>query len=139
MVFLEVNRLILLAIFLVYVVGCLILCQRMFGLCSSGCGMGTFVWRILFCGIAALILMVLTVYLWFGVVLFLMIVTRQLCRRYHSDMMRILVTTVMTILMILVAVAGLQMMLCTEDDEDDDDSDARGIVIQAMLPLEDRY
>lgn len=31
------------------------------------------------------------------------------------------------------------MMLCTEDDEDDDDSDARGIVIQAMLPLEDRY
>lgn len=134
MVFLEVNSLILLAIFLVYAVGCLVLCQRMFGLYGSGCGIGAFVWRILFCGIAALVLMVLTVYFWFGVVLFLMILTRQLCKRYHSDMMRILVTTAMTILMILVAVAGLQMMLCTEDNEDDEDSDARHVMIQ----LEDR-
>ncbi len=134
MVFLEVNSLILLAIFLVYAVGCLVACQRMFGLCGSGCGIGAFVWRILFCGIAALVLMVLTVYLWFGVVLFLMILTRQLCKKYHSDMMRILVTTAMTILMILVAVAGLQMMLCTEDDEDDEDSDARHV----MMQLEDR-
>lgn len=134
MVFLEVNSLILLAIFLVYAVGCLVVCQRMFGLCGSGCKVGAFVWKILFCGIAALVLMVLTVYLWFGVVLFLMILTRQLCKRYHSDMMRILVTTAMTILMILVAVAGLQMMLCTEDDEDDKDSDARHVMIQ----LEDR-
>lgn len=136
MVFLEVSSWILLSIFLVYLVGCMIVMQRMLGFYTCDSKRGSVLWKILLCIVVALILTVLTVYLWFVFVFALMVVTRQLCRRYTSDKIKILITTGMTILMILIAVAGLQMML-GGDEEDDEDSEA-SLIVEGMVQLEDQ-
>lgn len=129
MVFLEVNGWILLSLFLVYLLGCIVACQRMLGWYDTGCAKGSMLWKLLFCGMIAVILMVLTVYLWFLVVALLMILTRQLCRKYSSDRMKLLITTGMTVFMILVAVAGLQVMLDTDEEEEDAESE-EAVVVQ---------
>lgn len=136
MVFLEVSSWILLSIFLVYLVGCMIVTHRVLGLYACDSKRGSALWKILLCIVVALILTVLTVYLWFVFVFALMVITRQLCRRYTSDKIKILITTGMTILMILIAVAGLQMML-GGDEEDDEDSEA-SLIVEGMVQLEDR-
>ncbi len=134
MVFLEVNIWILLSIFLVYVVGCTIAAHRILGFCYAGCGNRSTLWKILLCIVAALILTVLTIYLWFLVVFLLMVVTRQLCRKYTSDRIKILITTGMTILMILIAVAGLQVMLRSEEDDEEEEAN---LVVETLMQMED--
>lgn len=118
--FSEVNSLLFLLIFLICGALCLVLYQRLAAPCA-GCRWES-LQKILLCGLAALMLTVITIYLWYVVVLLLVVAARYLCDRCPSNSGKCAVMAGIVLLIVLVTAAGLPFMLCRHADDEDDDA-----------------
>lgn len=121
--FAEVNSLIFLLIFLVYVLLCANICHRRFGLydCQNICQV--LVKWILFCIVTAMLLTVVTIYLWFMVLVLTVLAIKYIWGLMISKNRKITVTIILLLWMALVGTAGLQLK-CSMDNEEEDDNDA---------------
>ena len=77
--FSEVNSLIFLLIFLVYFLICVAVCRRKTGLYDCRDAGMELVKGLLFCGVTAMLLAVITIYLWFLVLILMAIVIKHVC------------------------------------------------------------
>lgn len=118
--FSEVNCLLFLLIFLVYLAVCLIVYRRLAAPCAV-CRWES-LQKLLLCGLAALMLTVITIYLWYVAVLLLVVAARYLCDRCPSQSGKCAVMAGIVLLIILVTAAGLPFMLCRHADDEDDDA-----------------
>ncbi len=120
--FSEVNSLVFLLIFLAYAAACLMICCRVsVPLCTRAAGWES-LQRLLLCGLAALLLTVATIYLWYVAILLLVVAAKYLCDRCPSKRGKVLIMVSIALFMTLVAAAGIPFMLsqCEEDEDEDD-------------------
>ncbi len=128
--FSEVNCLVFLSIFLVYGILCMSIYRRAAAYCVRQSEGWEILKRTFLCGITALLLTVITIYLWFAVILFMVIATKYLRDRCESTATKFIITVGMVGLMTLVAVAGIQLMQAQEAEEEEEEDDA---VLEDMI------
>ncbi len=120
--FSEVNSLIFLLIFLVYFLICVAVCRRKTGLYDCRDAGMELVKGLLFCGVTAMLLAVITIYLWFLVLILMVIVIKYVCCLNIQKCKKTAVTVLLLLWMALVGAAGLQLMWNMESEEEDDDA-----------------
>ncbi len=130
--FSEVNCLVFLSIFFVYAVLCMSIYRRIATYCVRRSEGWEILKRTFLCGIIALLLTVITIYLWFVAILFMVIATKYLRDRCESRTMKFIITAGMVGLMALVTVAGIQLMQAQEEEEDDDDAVLEDMIENSM-------
>lgn len=122
--FSEVNSLVFLLIFLVYVNLCMAVCRRM----ASGCPDKDTAWEALWKGflysLAALILTVLTIYLWYIAILLLVLAITYISRQCLSKGTKCILIAGIIAFIVLIAAAGIQLRM-SMDADDDEEEDAR--------------
>lgn len=121
--FAEVNSLVFLLIFLINMVLCILICSK-YGVscCSRSSGFDT-AKKLFLCGLAAIILTVLAIDLWYIALLLLAVAAKYLLDRCVSKGVKCVIAVGMAIWMVLIAAAGIQLM-CNENAEEDDSDEA---------------
>ena len=120
--FSEVNSLIFLLIFLVYFLISVAVCRRKTGLYDCRDAGLALVKGLLFCMVTAMLLTVITIYLWFLVLLLTAIVIKYVWGLSLTKSKKIMITVLLALWMALVGTAGLQLMWNMECEEEDDDA-----------------
>lgn len=118
--FSEVNSLLFLLIFLAYGAVCLIVCQRFAAPLKCCCRES--LQKLFLCGLIALVLTVVTIYLWYVAVLLLVMAARHLCDKCPSNAGKCAVMAGIVLLIVLVTAAGLPFMLSRHADDEEDDA-----------------
>lgn len=120
--FAQINILLFLLIFLVYVWVCAALFQRRMnqngqednGLLSVKC--------LLFCTVVAMLLTVLTIYLWFLVLILTAVVLKYVWGFCMPRGKKAVVVAILVLWMAVVGAAGFQLMQNMDSDEEEDDA-----------------
>lgn len=118
--FSEVNSLIFLLIFLIYFLICVAVCRRKAGLYDCRDAGLALVKGLLFCGVAAMLLTVITIYIWFLVLILMAIVIKYVCGLAIQKSKKTAVIVLLLVWMALVGAAGLQLMWNMQSEEEDD-------------------
>ena len=118
--FAEVNCLIFLLIFLVYFLICIAVCRRKAGLYACQAAGLLLAKYLLFCGVAAMLLTVVTIYLWFLVLILMAIVIKYVWELSIQKGRKITIIVVLVLWMLLVGTAGLQLLFSMESEEQED-------------------
>lgn len=119
-VFSEVNSLIFLLIFLIYFLICVAVCRKKAGLYDCRDAGLALVKGLLFCGVAAMLLTVITIYIWFLVLILMAIVIKYVCGLAIQKSKKTAVIILLLVWMVLVGAAGLQLMWNMQSEEEDD-------------------
>lgn len=134
--FSEVNCLLFLLIFLVYGVVCLIIYHRISAPCSTGSMGWESLQKLLLCALAALMLTVATIYLWYVAVLLLVVAAKYLCDRCPSTGGKCAVMAGVVLLIVLVTAAGLPLMLSQNAEDEEDDAVVEEVTENGMASTE---
>lgn len=120
--FSEVNSLVFLLIFLSCMAGCLMVYHRVAAPCPDRDMGWEIIQKLLLCGLLALLLTVLVIYLWYLAVIALLLAAKYLCDRCMSKKIKCVLLAGTLILSLLIATAGIQLMVSrnAEDCEDED-------------------
>lgn len=118
--FSEINSLVFLLIFLVYAIIGTVICQRVMTPFCAVRDSREILKKIFLCGLGALMLTVITICLWYAVIIALLILIKYLYGRCTSKGTRRVMIAGFAAFMALVAAAGIQLMLnrCAEGEED---------------------
>lgn len=125
--FAQVNSLLFLLIFLVYVWICAAFFQRRMSRNRQEEGWLPSVKCLCFCFVAAMLLTVLTIYLWFLVLILTAVVLKYVCGFCMPKGKKAAVIAVLVLWMLVVGTAGFQLMQSTGDEEEDDASDFQDV------------
>lgn len=117
--FSEVNSLLFLLIFLVCMALCLMVYHRIV-LCPGNESWPEGIKKLFLCGLAALLLTVAAIYLWYLVVLLMAVAVKYLWCRCASARIKWIITAGIIAFTVLVAVAGIQLMVSRNADEEED-------------------
>lgn len=118
--FSGVNNLVFLLIFLIYLNLCMAVCHRSAHACSDKGTGWEVLWKGFLYSLAALVLTVLTIYLWYIAVIILLLLIRYISARCMPKGTKYILIAGIIAFMVLVIIAGVQFRLsmCEDDDED---------------------
>lgn len=131
--FSDVNSLIFLLIFLSFLAVCLMVYHRISVPCTGNEAGWEILKKLLLCGLAALLLTVAAIFLWYLTVLILLAAAKYLWDRCVSRKTKWILMTVLVTLAVLVAVAGIQLMISRNADDDGDDAVLEDVVENGVV------
>ena len=120
--FAKVNCLIFLLIFLVYFLICIAVCRRKTGLYACQAVGLLLAKYLLFCGVTAMLLTVVTIYLWFLVLILMAIVIKYVWELSIQKGRKTMIIVVLILWTVLVGTAGLQLLCSMESEEESGDA-----------------
>lgn len=131
--FSGVNNLVFLLIFLVYVNLCMAVCHRSARFCPDKGTIWEALWKGFLYSLAALILTVLTIYLWYLAVPVLLLAIVYISRQCMPKGTKCILIAGIAAFMVLVIIAGIQFRISLCEDDDDDDARVEEFLDSSIL------